>query len=332
MDSIATTDELLEKRDRIIRHAFEQLDASGLVDAVDTLRQLEFATIDERTLDLTDPLLERIAAGRTIVATFDPGRIASPGELVMIYGNYPHMFENLVVNNPVKRHVADFFKFRHDRVESDERWSGIDRIFILNMDDRPDRLDGVLRELALARAPLDRTIRHSASVLSESEGGTAAGAAGCMLSHINVLQSALDAGYAHTLVLEDDFCFSSDLEQHLDDLKAFVDRRYDYWVCLVSTSKYGTIVPRDDLVATSHQVCTNAGGYLVSHAGAGQVLGVFRDALEKLIGTGLAGVYAPDRCWAVLQPSGKFLVFRRKFGFQNSSFSGIERAITRYLD
>jgi hypothetical protein len=143
---------------------------------------------------------------------------------------------------------------------------------------------------------------------------------------------ASSAGFGHVLVLEDDFCFTSDLDMHLRDLRTFFERDYEYWVCLIATSKYGAIVPKDDLLSVSLQPCTNAAGYLVSRDGLARLLRVFEEALERLKATRDAASYAADRCWAVLQPSGKFLVFRRKFGFQGSSFSDIERSISRYLD
>ncbi len=59
---------------------------------------------------------------------------------------------------------------------------------------------------------------------------------------------------------------------------------------------------------------------------------VFENAAERLVESLDTLSYAADRCWAVLQPSGKFLVFRRKIGFQAASFSDIYRSISRYLD
>ncbi len=55
-------------------------------------------------------------------------------------------------------------------------------------------------------------------------------------------------------------------------------------------------------------------------------------ALEQLIATRDPNRYATDRYWIVLQPEGRFLVFRRKMGFQVASFSDIERRVSRYLD
>ena len=329
----ATTEDLLAWRDRIVADAAAHFEKGNTRDAIETLRLLEFATVDEKTLELTDPFLRRIAAARKLVATFDTRRAPRDDEIVIIYGNYPHIFANVAVNNPMKRHVADFWKFRHDRVEYDHRWHGVDRIFVINADDRCDRYDSILRELASARAPFERVIRIPAlKVNGAAERPAVAGTIGCLRSHVAALRAARAAALDHALVMEDDFCFTSELESHLTDLQTFFERKYDYWVCLLATSKYGAVEPRDDVVATSFQRCTNAAGYLVSRAGIERLLPLFEDSLTRLTETHDTDAYAADRCWRSLQPSGKFLVFRRKFGFQGSSFSDIERSISRYLD
>lgn len=133
-------------------------------------------------------------------------------------------------------------------------------------------------------------------------------------------------------MLEDDFCFTSDLESHLRDLKDFFNRGYDYWVCLLGTSKYGRILSKDDLVSLSYQPCTNAEAYLVSRAGLESLIPVYEDALAKLNTTGDITRYAADRCWAVLQHSDKFFVFRRKLGFQLAGLSDIQGTIIRPMD
>ena len=85
------------------------------------LWELEGTTTDGYTLEMTDTYLDVIVRGRKVVASFDPVRRPAVDEVVVVYGNYPHMFGNVVVNNPIRRHVADFWKFQHDRVESDPR-------------------------------------------------------------------------------------------------------------------------------------------------------------------------------------------------------------------
>jgi glycosyl transferase family 25 len=328
----ASVNDVLEWRDRIVGEAAEYIERGMIEAGIDLLRKLELATIDNRTLELTDPFLPRIACGRKVVASFDPFRKPAPDEVIIVYGNYPHFFPNIVVNNPIKRHVFDFWNFRHDRVEYDARWESIDQIFVINLAERLDRYDSVLRELASAKAPLNRLTRVPAFTKDPSDTSQNGGTVGCLRSHIEVLRRAETAGYRHILVLEDDFCFTSDLAAHLTDLGAFFQRDYPYWICLIATSKYGPVVPKDDLVSISFQPCTNTAGYLVSRDGLEHLLPVFEQALDRLKATGDSVSCAADRCWAVLQPSEKFFVFRRKFGFQASNFSDIERSISRYLD
>ncbi len=331
-DVAAATTDLLRRRDRLVSEAQALIDRGELTEAQEVLRQLAGATIDGTTLARTDPFLAAIAGERHLVATCDPRRTPHADEVVIVYGNYPHQFNNVVVNNPIRRHVADFWTFQHARVEYDSRWDGIDRIFIINVDERIDRYDAVLRELAAARAPLHRITRVPACRVDAALGRAVGGSLACLHSHSETLRMGIAGGYRHTLILEDDFCFTSDLDDHLNDLQTFLERDYDYWICLIATSKYGLVVPTDDLVATSHQPCTNTGGYLVSRAGLRRLLPVFEKAAVRLRASGDADTWAADRCWAVLQASGKFLVFRRKFGFQVASYSDIEGSISRYLD
>jgi hypothetical protein len=300
--------------------------------ALDAIRRLADFTIDEDVLARTDPHLARIAAGRRVVASFDPTRVPAADEVVIVYGNYPHIAANLVANNPMKRHAADFWTFSHATVESDPRWRGIDRIAVINTNRRRDRLDSVLRELAMARAPFDRLFRFTACDLDPNDAPEWAGHAACLRSHIGALRRAAGEGAEHTLVLEDDFCFTSDLDQHLTDLATFTSRGYDYLVCLVATSKHGSVSRVDDLVSRTQQPCTTTAGYLISRSGIEQVVDLFEESLERLRRTGDATQFAADRCWSVLQPSGRFLVFARKFGFQASGYSDIEGSITRFMD
>src|SRR5262249_14690114 len=150
----------------------------------------------------------------------------------------------------------------------------------------PDRLDSVLGELVRARAPLDRIERRSAVVPPAAEFAQDTpqfrGQLGCLSSHIAALERILASGHEHSMVLEDDFVFTSDLAAHLDDLRAFGERRYDYWVCLLGTSKYGMVVECDDLVSQSLQPCTNTEGYLISRGGAEVLLEIWRRAQQQI--------------------------------------------------
>src|SRR5437667_10839877 len=86
-------------RDCILAESDDLLARSRIEEARTRLQQLRKGTIDDRTVDETDKLFARgLRAGRRVVATCDPTRTARPGEQVVIYGNYPYFFDNLLVN------------------------------------------------------------------------------------------------------------------------------------------------------------------------------------------------------------------------------------------
>jgi Glycosyltransferase family 25 (LPS biosynthesis protein) len=186
--------------------------------------------------------------------------------------------------------------------------------------------------LGAALAPLHRVIRIPAVRDQSTSIAQVNGQLGCLRSHINVLRHATSHDFQHILVLEDDFCFTPEIDYHLDDLRDFVRRNYDYVVCLLAPSKYGKVVARDEIVSWSLQPIANTTAYLVSRRGIDELLEVQLVALKNLLETQDTLKYSCDRYWSVLQKTGKFLVFRRKFGFQSASFSDIERRISRYLD
>lgn len=324
--------EPLRLRDRLLGEAAEHFARGRVEEGVAALNRLCLATIDEETLAASDPFLRVIANDRRIVATTDLTRTPSEDEVVVVYGNFPHSFDNVVVNNPIRRHVAGFGELPHDVVESDLRWGGVARIVVINADHRADRLDAVMRELAMAGAPLDRVLRQPA-VFEEVTGDKwVDGQIGCLKSHRDSLRLAVPRQGEHVLILEDDFCFTSDLARHLDDLWSFTERRYDYVICLLATSKNGRIEPRDDLVSESRQPCTNSAAYLVSGDHYDRLSAMQENAIEQLIATRDPNRYAADRYWSGLGPEGRLLVFRQKMGFQAASFSDIERRVSRYLD
>jgi hypothetical protein len=141
-------------RDRLISEAASRFARSEPTIATELLRQLSGFPIDDTILQSTDPFFRPWIVGeKTVIASFEPGRRPTEGEIIVIYGNYPHMYENIVVNNPIKRHASTFWNLVHDRIEYDRRWDPIDQIYIINADKRIDRYDSILRELAAAKRP-----------------------------------------------------------------------------------------------------------------------------------------------------------------------------------
>lgn len=310
------------------------------------LKQLEGRAVDETLLKETDHLVGFFHPGLKKVACTNIDRAAAPDELVFIFGNYPPSFGGLIINNPIRRNVLDFKHFEFDSIESNQCWDQVSRIFIINRDDRPDRFYSCLRELARMEAPFQRITRFSACVdpFSQTRLGRLAlkyipkvrnkrlhATIGCLRSHLTIIQTAQEQGLDNVLVLEDDFCFTDDIQNHQDSLRQFFDRRYAFDICLLSTSKHGLIVPNDDLTSFVRQPVTSTSGYFVSREGMPKLAACFSEALRALVKSGDTERFAADRCWTELQGD-RFLVFKDRLGFQSPSYSDIEGGIAAYFD
>lgn len=101
-------------------------------------------------------------------------------------------------------------------------WNIFERIYVINLETRPDRrseIDEQLRRvgLSLDHAPVQlfRGVRPDGPGPFES-----IGARGCFLSHLGVVQDAVQHGLESFLILEDDVDFSDDLQQRSDSLAA----------------------------------------------------------------------------------------------------------------
>ena len=297
------------------------------------LLALEGTAINESLVREVDGYLDVLHPGKRRVATVLIDRTPSPDEFVVILGNYNVGFDSLIVNNPAKRHLFEYENLQgmFDVVEHHPCWEGIGGIFIINRDDRPDRLYSCLRELARMGAPLDAVTRLSARIHKEHSDAFLNSTIGCLQSHLAAVRAARVNPRGHVLILEDDFGFTDDIRSNQMALKTFVERQYGFDVCLLATSRFGEILPKDDLVCLPRQPVTNAGGYLVSQEGLKKLEPCFDSALSDLLRTGDHLRFAADRCWAVLQGE-RFFTFKRRLGFQLPSFSDIEGRMVSYFD
>ncbi|MET0250751.1 MAG: glycosyltransferase family 25 protein [Novosphingobium sp.] len=92
-----------------------------------------------------------------------------------------------------------------------------EHIRIINLPSRTDRRREISAELArLGLAPDGKQIAfHRACRPDEPGGFSSVGARGCFLSHLAVLEQALEAGAETVLILEDDLDFVADIEHRL---------------------------------------------------------------------------------------------------------------------
>lgn len=297
----------------------------------EALRQFEttHTYVDQHVIDNSSflfPLLKKKVVGTTNV-----NRKPGPGEIVIQYGNYPYAPDNLPIGDTVFRHPVFFKQVQHDVLEFDPCWNPVGQIYILNLKERRDRYLECLVELCRMGAPLDRVCHFEAVKQKVCESAQTSALHGAGENHIWAVRHFLQNKYENCLVLEDDFTFTSNVEQHKRDLTLFFERKYVFDACLLGTSNFGERKDHDDLLLTSHQECTTTAAYLLNRETASKILDVFVEGNRLLLETG-DGKYTCDRYWNKLHQENKFFVFRTKFGFQRPNYSNITGVFSCHFD
>jgi hypothetical protein len=283
--------------------------------------------VDEHTINNSSFLFPRL--NKKIVATTDVSRVPAADEIVIQYGNYPFAPDNLPIAATVYRHPMFFSQVKHDVVECADCWKEVGQIYILNLEERRDRYLECLVEMCRMGAPLDRVCHFKAKKVKVSESAHLNALHGAGENHIWALRHAIERKYENVLIVEDDLTFTSNVPRHQRDLKLFLERKYDYDVCLLSTSLYGDRREKDDLLLTSHQQCTTTAAYLVGNAP--KILDALVEGNRLLLQTG-DGRFTCDRYWNKLHSDNKFFVFKTKFGYQRPNYSNITGVFSCHFD
>jgi hypothetical protein len=295
-----------------------------------TLFKIHNIIVDEALIYNSSFLIYKL--NKTIIGTTDINRKPNENEIVIIYGNFHHSFDNLPIDNIIYRHPFYFNYVNHHVVEFHESFSNIDKIYILNLIDRKDRYLEILVELCKIGVPLDRIYHYKASkeVITGNKKIDIYYGAG--KNHIDVIKHFIDNNYNNCLILEDDVTFTSNIEQHRNDLKIFFNRKYDFDICFITASKYGEIKNYDDLLCLSYQPCTTSSGYIINKNSAQKILDILEEGNKKLLETYDDLTYTCDRYWQKLQKDNKFFLFKNKFGYQRPNYSSITQQINCNFD
>lgn len=303
------------------------------------LERFRYYTISDHIINNSNFLFEKFRqSGKRIIASFNPSHIPSTDEIIIYYGNYPHTVDYLPYSNKIYRHPIYFDQVKHDVIEYDKCFEPLDKIYILNLEERKDRYMELLVELTRIEAPLHRIFHYKAKKDSYTGNRQLDAYIGATKNHYDVVNDFIKNEYNYCLILEDDFQFTSNLVKCKDQLNQLFDlyktkHEFDFDIVFLSYSKYGKIVESEyELLAHSEQACTTSSGYILNKKNANRVEECLKTGYEQMKEGKDPGIYCCDRYWAKLQKDKKFFVFQDKLGFQKITHSDIVNRINYNFD
>ena len=156
------------------------------------------------------------------------------------------------------------------------------------------------------------------------------GAIGCSMSHLKLLQNALDNQFEHILIVEDDITFLNP-ELFKTQFRRFLELHKNNWdVILFAGNNMPPYDTPDDTCVKVTQ-CQTTTGYLVN--------GHFLKVLVKNVKMGLTHLvskpnehvkFAIDRFWFVLQSASRWFLITPLTVIQRSDYSDIEKKVINY--
>jgi glycosyl transferase family 25 len=156
------------------------------------------------------------------------------------------------------------------------------------------------------------------------------GAVGCSMSHLKILQSAVQNNWDHVLIVEDDITFL-DLELFKANFETFLQRNGNNWdVILLAGNNMPPYDTIDD-VCIKVKRCQTTTGYLVNGHYIKKLMENVKMGLTQLMYKPAShAMYAIDKFWFVLQAVDKWYLIIPPTVVQREDYSDIEKRQTNY--
>jgi glycosyl transferase family 25 len=156
------------------------------------------------------------------------------------------------------------------------------------------------------------------------------GAIGCSMSHLKILQNALDNNLDHVLIVEDDITFLNP-ELFKTNFDTFLQRNGNNWdVILLAGNNMPPYDAVDD-VCIKVKRCQTTTGYLVNGHYIKKLMTNVKMGLTSLIcNPGRHAMYAIDKFWFVLQAVDKWFLIIPLTVVQREDYSDIEKKRINY--
>ena len=202
----------------------------------------------------------------------------------------------------------------------------IDAILYINLEHRRDRNEHCLNEIRKIDPLLTKTHRIDA-VYNKING-----ALGCTQSHIKALQLFLNNPWNTCIIFEDDFTFTSNDVDHINNSLLYLFNNSDEFDVLllgVGSTDFKTVSTKNSYINKVESSQT-ASGYILTKKYANTLLSTFITSSNNMINLGWDSKWCHDQYWKHLMPSGKWYTLNDRIGYQYSNYSDIENMVTDY--
>ena len=197
----------------------------------------------------------------------------------------------------------------------------IKHAFYINLDHRTDRKEHVTNQLT--NLGLQGFERFNAIKMEN-------GAVGCSMSHLKILQSAVQNNWDHVLIVEDDITFL-DPALFKANFETFLQRNGNNWdVILLAGNNMPPYDAIDD-VCIKVKRCQTTTGYLVNGHYIKKLMENVKMGLTQLMYKPAShAMYAIDKFWFVLQAVDKWYLIIPPTVVQREDYSDIEKKRINY--
>ena len=198
--------------------------------------------------------------------------------------------------------------------------SDVSNAFYINLEHRTDRREQIESELSI----MGINAQRFNAIVSNN------GAVGCTMSHLRLLNNAIEKNYSHLLILEDDIQF---LEPEIfkTNFNKFLELHGNNWdVIIFSGNNVPPYIPIDETCIRVTR-CQTTTGYLVNGHYLRTLRNNIKEGLEKLIkNPSMHYYFAIDKYWFCLQQIDNWYLIIPLTVIQRESYSDIEKRVTNY--
>ena len=198
----------------------------------------------------------------------------------------------------------------------------IKHAFYINLEHRTDRKEHVIEELK----KIGITANRFNAIKMEN------GAIGCSMSHLKILQNALQNNLDHVLIIEDDITFLNP-ELFKCQINKFFKIHNNNWDVILFAGN--NIPPYENIDDTCIKVsrCQTTTGYLVNKHYIKVLVQNIKLGLTQLLNKpNEKHLFAIDMFWFVLQRSSNWYLITPPTVVQREDYSDIEKKLTNYKD